>query len=71
MLQTFFLNLFFGSRLKAMPAKLVSDDGRNIVIRPLAYVAETDLERWAAQRAVPDHPVHACAAARTTCSACR
>jgi len=60
MLQTFFLNLFFGSRLKAMPPKLVSDDGRNIVIRPLAYVAETDLERWAAQRAFPIIPCTLC-----------
>jgi tRNA 2-thiocytidine biosynthesis protein TtcA len=60
MLQTFFLNLFFGSRLKAMPAKLVSDDGRNIVIRPLAYVVETDLERWAAQRAFPIIPCTLC-----------
>src|SRR5436190_12209690 len=46
MLQTFFLNMFFGSRLKSMPPKLASDDGRHIVIRPLAYVAETDLEQW-------------------------
>jgi tRNA 2-thiocytidine biosynthesis protein TtcA len=60
MLQTFFLNLFFGSRLKAMPPKLVSDDGRNIVIRPLAYVAETDLERWAVQRAFPIIPCTLC-----------
>ena len=59
MLQTLFMNMFFGSRLKGMPPKLVSDDGRNIVIRPLAYVAEPDLERWAAHRAVPDHPLHA------------
>ncbi len=60
MLQTFFLNLFFGSRLKAMPPKLVSDDGKNIVIRPLAYVAEADLERWAAQRAYPIIPCTLC-----------
>jgi tRNA 2-thiocytidine biosynthesis protein TtcA len=60
MLQTFFLNLFFGSRLKAMPPKLVSDDGRNIVIRPLAYVAETDLERWAVQRGFPIIPCTLC-----------
>ena len=60
MLQTFFLNLFFGSRLKAMPPKLVSDDGRHVVIRPLAYVAETDLERWAAQREFPIIPCTLC-----------
>jgi tRNA 2-thiocytidine biosynthesis protein TtcA len=60
MLQTFFLNLFFGSRLKAMPPKLVSDDGRNIVIRPLAYVAEADLERWAVQREFPIIPCTLC-----------
>ena len=59
MVETLFMNMFFGGRLKGMPPKLVSDDGSNIVIRPLAYVAETDLERWAAHRAVPDHPVHA------------
>jgi tRNA 2-thiocytidine biosynthesis protein TtcA len=60
MLQTFFLNLFFGSRLKAMPPKLVSDDGRNIVIRPLAYVAESDLERWATLREFPIIPCTLC-----------
>jgi tRNA 2-thiocytidine biosynthesis protein TtcA len=60
MLQTFFLNMFFGSRLKSMPAKLVSDDGRHIVIRPLAYVAETDLERWAAHRRFPIIPCTLC-----------
>jgi tRNA 2-thiocytidine biosynthesis protein TtcA len=60
MLQTFFLNLFFGSRLKAMPPKLVSDDGRHVVIRPLAYVAETDLERWAVQREFPIIPCTLC-----------
>jgi tRNA 2-thiocytidine biosynthesis protein TtcA len=60
MLQTFFLNLFFGSRLKAMPPKLVSDDGRNIVIRPLAYVAENDLERWATLREFPIIPCTLC-----------
>ena len=56
MLQTLFMNMFFGSRLKGMPPKLVSDDGRNIVIRPLAYVAEPDLERWAAHRQFPIIP---------------
>jgi tRNA 2-thiocytidine biosynthesis protein TtcA len=43
-----------------MPPKLVSDDGRNIVIRPLAYVAETDLERWAAHRQFPIIPCTLC-----------
>ena len=60
MLATLFMNMFFGSRLKGMPPKLVSDDGRNVVIRPLAYVAETDLERWAAHRAFPIIPCTLC-----------
>src|SRR3954468_21368869 len=60
MLQTLFLNMFFGGKLKGMPPKLVSDDGRNIVIRPLAYVAETDLERWAAHRRFPIIPCTLC-----------
>jgi tRNA 2-thiocytidine biosynthesis protein TtcA len=54
------MNMFFGSRMKGMPPKLVSDDGRHIVIRPLAYVAETDLERWAAHRAFPIIPCTLC-----------
>ncbi|KQU67840.1 MULTISPECIES: tRNA 2-thiocytidine(32) synthetase TtcA [unclassified Rhizobacter] len=60
MLQTLFMNMFFGSRLKGMPPKLISDDGKNIVIRPLAYVAETDLERWAAHRQFPIIPCTLC-----------
>ena len=59
-LQTFFLNMFFGARLKAMPPKLVSDDGKHIVIRPLAYVPEKDLVRWAAQRQFPIIPCTLC-----------
>jgi tRNA 2-thiocytidine biosynthesis protein TtcA len=60
MLQTLFMNMFFGSRMKGMPPKLVSDDGKNIVIRPLAYVAETDIERWAAHRQFPIIPCTLC-----------
>jgi tRNA 2-thiocytidine biosynthesis protein TtcA len=60
MLQTFLLNMFFNRRLKSMPPKLVSDDGRHVVIRPLAYVAETDLERWAVQRRFPIIPCTLC-----------
>jgi tRNA 2-thiocytidine biosynthesis protein TtcA len=60
MLQTLFMNMFFGAKLKGMPPKLCSDDGRHIVIRPLAYVAETDLERWAVQRAYPIIPCSLC-----------
>ena len=60
MLQTLFMNMFFAARLKSMPAKLVSDDGKNIVIRPLAYVAEADLERWAAQKQFPIIPCTLC-----------
>jgi tRNA 2-thiocytidine biosynthesis protein TtcA len=60
MLQTFFLNMFFGGKLKGMPPKLVSDDGGHIVIRPLAYVAEKDLTRWATHRAFPIIPCTLC-----------
>ena len=60
MLQTLFMNMFFGSRMKGMPPKLVSDDGKHIVIRPLAYVAETDLERWAVHRQYPIIPCTLC-----------
>jgi tRNA 2-thiocytidine biosynthesis protein TtcA len=60
MLQTLLMNMFFGARLKGMPAKLVSDDGKNVVIRPLAYVNELDLERWAAHRAFPIIPCTLC-----------
>jgi tRNA 2-thiocytidine biosynthesis protein TtcA len=60
MVVTLLLNMFFGSRLKGMSAKLVSDDGKNVVIRPLAYVAETDLERWAAHRQFPIIPCSLC-----------
>ena len=60
MVQTLFMNMFFGGRLKGMPPKLVSDDGRHVVIRPLAYVAEHDLERWAAERAFPIIPCNLC-----------
>ncbi|MEK8053526.1 tRNA 2-thiocytidine(32) synthetase TtcA [Ideonella sp. DXS22W] len=57
---TMMMNMFFGGRLKGMPAKLVSDDGRHTVIRPLAYVAETDLETWAVHRQYPIIPCSLC-----------
>jgi len=60
MVVTMLINMFFGGRLKGMPPKLVSDDGRHVVIRPLAYVAETDLERWAAHRQFPIIPCTLC-----------
>ena len=59
-LATFFLNLFHGGQLKAMPAKLRSDDGRHVVIRPLAYVAEADLAAYAESRAFPIIPCTLC-----------
>ncbi len=59
-LQTFFLNMFFGGKLKGMPPKLVSDDGRHVVIRPMAQVAEKDLVRWAAHRQFPIIPCTLC-----------
>jgi tRNA 2-thiocytidine biosynthesis protein TtcA len=60
MIVTLMMNMFFGGRLKGMPPKLVSDDGRHVVIRPLAYVAETDLERWAQIRRFPIIPCTLC-----------
>ena len=59
-LQTFFLNMFFGGKLKGMPPKLQSDDGRHLVIRPLAYVAEKDIVRWADHRQFPIIPCTLC-----------
>jgi tRNA 2-thiocytidine biosynthesis protein TtcA len=59
-LATFFLNLFHGGQLKAMPAKLLSDDGRHVVIRPLAYVAEKDLVQYAQAKAFPIIPCTLC-----------
>ena len=59
-LATFFLNLFHGGQLKAMPAKLASDDGKHVVIRPLVYVAEEDLTAYAAARGFPIIPCTLC-----------
>jgi tRNA 2-thiocytidine biosynthesis protein TtcA len=59
-LQTLLLNMFFGAKLKGMPPKLVSDDGRHVVIRPMAYVAEKDLTRWAEVRQFPIIPCTLC-----------
>jgi len=59
-LATFFLNLFNGGKLKAMPAKLVSDDGRHTVIRPLVYVAEGDLLEFSKLKAFPIIPCTLC-----------
>jgi tRNA 2-thiocytidine biosynthesis protein TtcA len=58
--ETLFLNLFHGATLKTMPPKLLSDDGRNIVIRPLAYLRERDIARWAVHRAYPIIPCDLC-----------
>ncbi|AXK38489.1 tRNA 2-thiocytidine(32) synthetase TtcA [Crenobacter cavernae] len=59
-LHTLFLNMFFGGKLKAMPPKLVSDDGKHMVIRPLAYCREKDLERYAKVKAFPIIPCNLC-----------
>lgn len=59
-LATFFLNLFYAAKLKTMPPKLVSDDGKHMVIRPLAFVAEKDIIEYAKQKAFPIIPCNLC-----------
>jgi len=59
-LETLFLNMFFGGKIKAMPPKLRSDDGRHIVIRPLAYCSEADIARYARAKAFPIIPCNLC-----------
>lgn len=60
MVETFFLNLFHSGKVKAMPPKLLSDDGRHVVIRPMAYCAESDIAAYARARAFPIIPCDLC-----------
>jgi tRNA 2-thiocytidine biosynthesis protein TtcA len=59
-IETLFLNMFYGGKLKSMPAKLLSDDGENVVIRPLAYCAETDIKAYSEEKAFPIIPCALC-----------
>ncbi|MFQ1047349.1 tRNA 2-thiocytidine(32) synthetase TtcA [Avibacterium paragallinarum] len=60
MLETLFLNMFYGGKLKSMPPKLISDDGKQIVIRPLAYCKEKDIEKYAIAKQFPIIPCNLC-----------
>lgn len=59
-LETFFLNMFYGGKLKSMPPKLVSDDGKHMVIRPLAYSREKDISEYATLKGFPIIPCNLC-----------
>ena len=60
MLATLFLNMFYGGKMKSMPPKLISDDGKQIVIRPLAYSKEKDIEKYAIAKEFPIIPCNLC-----------
>ncbi len=60
MIETMFLNMFYGGKMKSMPPKLISDNGEHIVIRPLAYCREKDIEKYAAAREFPIIPCNLC-----------
>lgn len=60
MLETLFLNMFYGGKLKSMPPKLVSDDGKHVVIRPLAYANEADIEKYSEKMEFPIIPCNLC-----------
>jgi tRNA 2-thiocytidine biosynthesis protein TtcA len=59
-LHTFMLNMFYGGKIKTMPPKLIADDGENVVIRPLAYVREPDIKKYAAAMEFPIIPCNLC-----------
>ena len=60
MVETLFLNMFYGGKLKSMPPKLVSDNGKHVVIRPLAYCKEKDIIKYAEAKAFPIIPCNLC-----------
>ena len=65
MVETLFLNMFYHSRLKSMPPKLLSDDGKHVLIRPLAYCKEVDIAEYAEQKAFPIMPCNLCGSQET------